>query len=387
MTLSRAAIPCLACLLGVLGSAGCGGGEKAPAKPATERRTPVEVVTAVAAPYIETYRVAAPALPEERIDLSAEVDGTLLSVDADTGQRVAAGQVLARFDPEPLTVLRDRRRAELDRATVRLAIAKKNLARQQALQSEGTVADPVVEDAELSARLAAADLRLAELALKDAERDLGHTVVKAPAPAEVTRRLADPGAVLPKGAPLFHLARTARIRLVPGLSEAQVVHVGKGAKAAVRFDALPGRAFTGDVVRVGSVDEAGQAAFPVEVRIENPDLAIRPGMVGRVELPGRELPGAYAIPAVALRHGERGIGVFVVADGSARRVPVEVAALEDETAIVAGADSGGGGLAAGMEVVVVGQTALRPGEKVQVTVRDGAAVTAARDDPAAYGQP
>jgi len=106
-------------------------------------------------------------------------------------------------------------------------------------------------------------------------------------------------------------------------------------------------------------------------------------MVGRIDLPGRRLDDAYAIPAVALRHGEQGIGVFVVADGTARRVPVDVAALEDETAIVAG---NGGGLAAGMEVVVVGQTALRPGDQVLVTVRDGAE-SADRGDPAVYGLP
>jgi len=380
MRFLRAAIPGL-CLLAL---AGCGGGDEGPASPVAVRRTPVEVVTAVAAPYVEAYRVAAPALPEERIDLSAEVSGTLVDVTADTGQRVAQGEVLARFDPEPLTILRDRRRAEVDRATVGAAIAQKTLDRQRALRSEGTVADSIVDDAELAARLADADLRLAELALKDAERDLGHTVVKAPLAGEVTRRLADPGAVLTRGAPLFHLARTARIRLVPGLSESQVVHVARGARAEVAFDALPGRVFTGEVVRVGSVDEAGQAAFPVEVRIENPELAIRPGMVGRVQLRGRTVPETYAIPAVALRHGERGIGVFVVADGEARRVPVQVTALEDETAVVAGGADGG--LTSGMEVVVVGQTALRPGEKVLVTVRDGASA-GGRDDPAVYGLP
>lgn len=381
MSLRPVALLALVCLLPL---AGCGGDDEAPASPVTERRTPVEVVTAAAAPYVETYRVAAPAQPEERVDLSAEVAGTLLEVNADVGQRVAKGDVLARFDPERLTILRDRRKAELDRATVAAEIAKKALARQRALHSEGSVADPVLEDAELTARLADADRRLAELALKDAARDLGHTVVKAPIAGEVTRRLADPGAVVAVGAPLFHLAATDRIRLVPGLSEAQVVHVAKGDEAQVRFDALPGEAFTGEVVRVGSVDEAGQAAFPTEIRLKNPDGTIRPGMVGRVELPGRRLDEAYAIPAVALRHGERGIGLFVVADGTARRVPVEVAALEDETAVVAG--GGASGLSAGMEVVVVGQTALRPGDKVVVTVRDGAEA-AGRDDAAVYGLP
>jgi RND family efflux transporter MFP subunit len=342
---------------------------------------PVEVVTARAAPFTQVYRVAAPAEPEQVFHLSAEVGGTLVALNADVGDTVEQGRLLARFDPEPFTLARDTRRAEVERARVRLSLAEKTLARQDALHREGTVADPVLEEAELTAQLAAADLRLAELALKDAERDLAHARVTAPAAGEITRRDPEVGAVLAPGAPLFHLARTDRMRLVPGLSEVQVVYVHEGDGAEVRFDALPDRAFAGTVTRVGSVDAPSAAAFPVEVRVDNPERAIRPGMVGRVALKGRTVAGAIGIPAVALRHGEWGVGVYVAEKGLARRVRVGVTALEDETAVI------GEGLADGMEVVVVGQTTLKGGEPVTVTVRDGTPTDGERDGPAVYGLP
>jgi RND family efflux transporter MFP subunit len=367
-------------LLALAALSGCGGKEQAPAVTAQAPRTDVEVVTAATGPYTRTYQVAAPALPEEVFHLSAEVGGTVEAIAADVGDVVKKGQVLARLDAAPLRIARDTRAAEVERARVRLSLARRALARDQALHEQGTVADPALEEAELTARLAAADLRLAELALKDAERDLANTRIVAPADGEVTRRFPEPGAVLAPGAPVFHLARTGHIRLVPGVSERQVVHVREGEAVAVSFDALPGRAFTGTVVRVGAVDEAGQAAFPVEVRVDNPDRAIRPGMVARLDLKGETVEHAVTIPAVALRHGESGVGVFLAEDGTARRVPVRVAALVDESAVVTE------GLQAGAQVIVVGQSALRGGEPLTVTVADGHA-TAGRDAPAVYGLP
>jgi membrane fusion protein (multidrug efflux system) len=369
-----------AALLVLLPLPGCGGGDKAPAVTAQAPRTDVEVVTARDEPFAETYEVAAPALPVAVYHLSAEVGGTLAAVSADVGDRVAAGQELARLDDAPLRIARDTRAAEVERAQVRLTLAERALARDQALHAQGSVADPALEEAQLTARLAAADLKLAELALKDAERDLANTRILAPADAEVTRRFPEPGTVLAPGAPVFHLARTDRIRLLPGLSEREVVHVHEGDAAHVRFDALPGRDFSARVARVGAVDEAGQAAFPVEVRVDNPDRAIRPGMVARIDLKGRTLPHAVRIPAVAVRGSDAGLGVFVADAGVARRVPVEVAALVDESAVVTG------GLSEGARVIVVGQSALRGGEAVTVTVADGT-TTAGRDAPPAYGLP
>jgi membrane fusion protein (multidrug efflux system) len=368
--------------------AACGGRSPVPAASAPERHAPVEVVTAETAPFTETYRVAAPARAEAEYHLSAEVGGTVAALAADVGQTVKAGQALARLDPEPLTLTRDTRRAEVERARVRLSLAEKALGRGRALHAEGTVADPALEEAELTARLAAVDLRLAELALKDAERDLAATRITAPVDGEITARFPEVGAVLAKGAPLFHLAATDRIRLVPGLSEREVVHVKPGDAAEVRFDALGPHVFTGEVARVGSVDAPGEAAFPVEVRVDNPERVIRPGMVARIALQGRTLPDAVRVPAVALRHGEGGTGVFIAADGLARRVPVQVAALVDETAVLAGgAGAADGGVADGMQVVVVGQTALQGGEAVTVTVRDGRPTGAEREGPAVDGSP
>lgn len=359
-------------------AAGCGdkGQEAAPA----EERVSVEVVSVHPEPFTETYRVTAAARPVHAYHLSAEVAGTVVEIRADVGDYVEQGAVLARFDNEPLTLMRDTRNAELKRAAVRLELSRRDLARTKGLHKQGSVSDSVMDEAELAFTLAEADHRLAKIALKNAERDLKNTVITAPAAGEITRRVPELGAVVSPGAPLFHLARTDRVRLMAGLSEQQVVHVAEGGQAEVRLDALPGEVFTGDVVSVGSVDEPGAATFPVEVRVDNPERRIRPGMVARVVLSGRTIPEALAVPAVALRKGEDGLGLFAVEKGRAARRTVEVAALVDEMAIISH------GLVADDRVVVVGQTTLKGGEPLAITVLNGTLVGDA-GRPALYSLP
>ncbi len=360
----------------------CAGKDAAdPAAVTPDNRLSVEVMTAHPAPFTEHYTVAAVAEPIQSMHLSAEVGGTLSELAVDVGDRVEAGQLLARLDDEPFVLALETARARLDRATVSVSLAQKGYARQKALHAQGSIADSVLEEAELSVRLAEADRKLAALALKGAERDLRHTRIIAPMAGEITRRLPETGTVLAPGTLIFHLSRTDRLRMVVGLSEGQVVHVAEGATADIRFDALPGEPVTGKVVRIGSIDEAGMATFPVEVHIDNPDQRILPGMVGRVTLAGRTIRNAVAVPAVAVRQlGDQTV-VYLVRDGIARRAPVSIAALQAETVLI------DRGITEGARVVVVGQTALKGGDRVSVAVVDGAETNGGRHAPAVYGLP
>lgn len=356
------------------------GNEDGPVTLPPERRVPVETLTAATAPFVETYRVTAVAAPDKVWHLSSEVAGTLTELNADQGDMVTKGTLLARLDPVPFELARDIRKAEVERARVRLALVKKTFKRQQGLHKQGSVSDSILEEAELAVQLAEADLKLAELALTNAERNLKHSAITAPADGEITRRFPEPGTVLAPGQPVFHLASTGRLRLEAGLSENQVVHVRKGGEARVAFDALPGETFAGRIVSVGSVDQPGEATFPMEVTLDNPDGRIRPGMVARLTTPGRRLADAVRVPALAVRTTTEGAMLFVLVEGEARRVPVTVAALVDESAVITE------GVNPGDRVVVVGHTALKGGEKVQVTAQDGQ-VTGDRGVPAVDGLP
>jgi len=367
-------------IVALCGLTACGQAEPV-SKTAPEKRLPVEVMTAAPTSFTERYTVSALAAPIQVHHLSAEVAGTLVKLNVDVGDKVSSGQVLATLDAEPLTLARDTAQARADRAAVRVSLAQKTFARQQRLHGQGSVADSVFEDADLNLQLAKADLRLARLTLKSAERDLAHGVIKAPIDGEITGRFPELGAVLPAGTPVFHLVRTDRVRLVLSLSESEVVHVAAGDPVSIAFDALPKAHFSGTVARVGSVDQGASPTFPVEVHMDNQEGQVRPGMVARVTLSGRTLASAVPVPATALRRRNGDTGLFVIDGERAVWIKVNVATLEDEIIYL---DSG---INAGTQVVIVGQTALRGGELVSLSVVDGRVTEGARKAPAVYGLP
>jgi multidrug efflux pump subunit AcrA (membrane-fusion protein) len=91
------------------------------------------------------------------------------------------------------------------------------------------------------------------------------------------------------------------------------------------FDALPGKAFSGEVARTSGALDPGTRTMLVEVDLPNPDGAIRPGYYGqmRIELERRE--AALGLPSSALRFEAGSAFVYIVAAGdSARRVPIEI---------------------------------------------------------------
>ncbi len=369
-------------LVGGLLLFGCSGDKEVAAiEQPPPKRSPVEVVTARASAFVETYQASAPAQAVRVYHLTAEVAGTLAHLAVDVGDHVRKGQVLARLDLEPLELMRDTRQAEVARTETRITIAKRGLVRQQKLHRQGGVSAAVLDEAELTLALAEADLKLTQLALKTARRDLAHGVISAPVDGEVTGRFPEVGAVLSPGAPIFHVARTDQIRLVAGLAEREVVYLTPGARVKVSFDAFPGQPFSGTIQRIGSVDEPGRASFPVEVHLNNPGGNIRPGMVARMQLSGQRIEQAVRVPAVALRRDDGVEGVFIVTDGIAHQVPVHVAALQDDAVVI------DRGLEDGAQVVVVGHSALREDTPVQVTVADGEAVGKGRAAPAVYGLP
>jgi multidrug efflux pump subunit AcrA (membrane-fusion protein) len=88
-----------------------------------------------------------------------------------------------------------------------------------------------------------------------------------------------------------HISDLAEMQVVAEVDEADIIHVATGQKAKITVDAIPYTSFDGTVVSVGSsgrgsglgtVDEA--INFEVEVRFDNPDPRLKPGMTADVDI-------------------------------------------------------------------------------------------------------
>jgi RND family efflux transporter MFP subunit len=133
-------------------------------------------------------------------------------------------------------------------------------------------------------------------------------------------------------------------------------------------EAAPVRVFvegrTGPVA--GTVHWAGLEAdpqtgkFAIEIQVDNPDLELRPGVLGRAQVETRKHEGVLAVPRDAIVQKLEGPFVFVADGDRARRRPVVLGPDQDLMVVV------DRGLAAGDRLIVRGQRELVDGARIQV---------------------
>jgi RND family efflux transporter MFP subunit len=184
----------------------------------------------------------------QRVDLSTPLSGIIASVQALPGQTVAAGVLLAGLDPTPYKAQVAEARAETDRLAEDEADAKRELARAQELYARTVTATTELDAARLKQVRASAALAAAQARLERARWQLAQAEVRAPFPALILERRAEPGmTVTPQCQPptLFRIARAdemlARARLTPEQAsavrpqmQAEVLVSGKTYRGTVR---------------------------------------------------------------------------------------------------------------------------------------------------------
>jgi len=107
-----------------------------------------------------------------------------------------------------------------------------------------------------------------------------------------------------------------------------------GQSVNVRFDALPDTLLTGTVIFIAAVADAESKTFPVKIRLENPNLKIRGGMIGRAELARGRTSDAIVIPQDAVIDEKGGRYVFIEKDGLAKKVSVSLGQRQGTEVVV-----------------------------------------------------
>jgi len=259
--------------------------------------------------------------------VGSQINGVLASVEVEAGQRVEAGQVLARFDDHQLQARLSRATTLLTEAMAHSASARTRidateaqrleaqfrrdqrapLARTGAISSdEMRAAETRLQTAEAMTRTAIAEHRAsdaevstakAEVAL--ARADLDVSVIRAPAEGRVVRRISEPGASVVPGQPILDILIGEEVWVEAWIDQARLSQVAVGNPAKVTVSSFPGRSFHGTVASIGvSTDfELPEAAVP-QSRKER--MRTSPVVPVRVRLEEREglLPGLSAVVAI-----------------------------------------------------------------------------------------
>ena len=330
--------------------------------------------------------------PAELVLIQPQIEGQQIeALLADIGDRVEAGQVLARLSDSALRLQRSQldashaaavatvsqAEAQVAEANAALNEARRTLTRASALRDKGNLSQSSFEDAQAQARIAQArsaaatqglsaakaQVGLIDAQIASADLNLSRTELRAPVAGVVSDRSARIGAIASAGGgAMFTLIRDGALEMYADVTEQDLVRLAPGQPATLRVAGVDGT-LTGKVRLVEpSVDAVTRLG---RVRIALDDAGpVKDGMFGEAEVIVAERTGP-AVPVTAVATDG---GVLIVEGDTVRRVRVTPGIRDGGMVEIRD------GLNAGQVLVSRAAAFVREGDRIN-PVRDSAAAS------------
>lgn len=370
----------------------CGGGGSPQADADAHARVPVEVAAVARAPINASYSGTAALEAQNEADVVAKTTGVLLKLDAEEGQYVQAGQVLALIDPSSASNQLAQSEAQLRKAQTTYQRASKAIEKQ------------LIPKAEYEADLY--DMQAQAAATRSAQLQVSWTRIVAPISGVISRRMVKQGNLVQANQAIFHIVDMHPLTATLNVPERELGMLKSGQPLTLAVDAMPGREFAGSIQRIAPVVDASSGTFRVTCVFDNTasgNEPLRPGMFGRIDIVYDQRRNALVIPRSALIDEDGETAVFVVAQGPARKTappavkpkpgdavaaevkPVQPDLVARRRTVKIGYVDGDrveirDGLQPGERVITLGRDAVRDGSEVQVLASGAAPATTAATD-------
>jgi RND family efflux transporter MFP subunit len=338
----------------------------------------VKVMTVGTSSFQSGYEFSGEVRPRIESRLGFRVAGKIIKRQAELGQHVKAGDVLAQLDPQDYRLAADAARAQVAAATTNRDLAAADFKRYEALRSQNFISGAELERRETTLKAAQAQLEQAQAQLSAQGNQAKYTNLVADVSGVVTAIEAEPGQVVSAGTPVVRIAQDGARDVVFSVPEDKVVAIKPGSDVALRL-------WAGNAPLAGKIREVAASADPVTrtyaVKVSL-DAPTQPPLGATVTVLPQALSHAGApvikLPTSALRQEGKGTAVWVLdkATMTVKTQPVQIATADGNEAVVAA------GLQPGMTVVSAGVHVLAPGQKVTIWQERTPAPAVAQTGPA-----
>ncbi len=318
----------------------------------------------VASGYVVAQRKAA---------VASKGTGRLVYLGVVEGDRVRAGQVIARIEDADVKAQLAQAQANLQVSRAELHDAQRSLARERLLADSGASSQASVDAAEARYERVKASIAAAEAAVLAAQVSLENTVIRAPFDGTVLTKNADVGEVVaPLAASAFSksavvtIADLGSLQVEADVAESNLEAISAGQPGEIVLDAYPDERYPGVVAKIVPTADRAKATVQVKVAFRSYDARVLPEMSAKVHFlprPSRvavDTQPVLVVPGTAVTERNGRSVVFVVERGRAVEVPVVVGRQVGSSVAIRE------GLRPGVRVVDSVSARLRGGAKVTV---------------------
>jgi len=331
----------------------------------TQPTTRVETLVLAPSSFTDVIEVTGTVEALDDATLSAQTDGPVTML-LDLGARVGAGEPVATIDAEEAE-------AAVEQAEAQFDLAQDRFERQQPLYQDSIISALEFEQVR-------SERNQARASLQQAETRLANAIVDAPFAGTVEERFLEVGEQAAPGTQVARLVNTRRVKVTAGVPERYANDVEVGTPVQLDLRRYGAGVRTAEVTFAGSTIDPESRTFTIEATLSNEERMLKPEMSVTLRVTRTTLEEAIVLPRTAVLRDETGTNVYVV-DRS------DTTAVARNREIALGPEAGGrvvadSGLAAGDEVIVVGQTNVSSGAPLEITDRtdQGATEASAEDD-------
>lgn len=282
--------------------------------------------------------------------LSFKIGGVIRKIYVDEGDMVRPGQLLAVLDKTEID-------AQVAQAQQALIKAERDLARVEGLYRDSSATLELLQNATTGRDVAKETARIAQFNQQYAE-------IRATRGGKIIKKLMNESEITGPGTPVFVLFETGADDWVVkiNVSDRDWARLNLGMNAKVVMDAYPDAPFNGKVSDLAPAADPVSGLYPVEIKVSPQGKRFAPGLFAQVDITPAQTRPYTLVPVEALVEGDgRSAYVFALqTDGeSVRKVPVQVAFLEGNQAVITS------GLEGVAEVVTSGAPYLTEKKKVR----------------------
>ena len=243
--------------------------------------------------------------------LAVEVSGRVVKIIADVGDEVKAGDILAKIDSEKYNLQFSQAKAEIARLSALLVNQELDLKRAEKLFKDNLVSEEMMDRAKADFNALKEQMNAADAQLRNANRLIEETNIKAPIESEVAIKHIDAGDYVQPGMVVYELVDTKNLKVDLSFPEYLSPKLKKGLEVRITSPTNPDEIVISKIKDIKPNIDSRNKSLTTIIDFENPGTWL-PGASSRATVVFSKFENAIVVPQISVVRRSIGEVIYVV---------------------------------------------------------------------------